>query len=99
MASAEHEDVWQVVVPSLDLSERRMLTMIYIEGLTQRQIARRLRIQRDAVASTVARAMRVIAARLENPIVVDAFPPREDRNDRPAATSSSEMPVNLANPA
>jgi DNA-directed RNA polymerase specialized sigma24 family protein len=51
----------------LDPLERRVLAMIYIDGLTQQQVAKRLGRQRDAVASAVARALRVVAESIETP--------------------------------
>jgi predicted DNA-binding protein (UPF0251 family) len=91
MATAESDEVWQAVVSSLDPLERRALTMIYIDGLTQRQIAQRLRLQRAAVSIAVARAMRVIAASVETPILVVNSAPYEDPDSQSGDTSLCDV--------
>lgn len=65
MVDDETDSVWRTVVPTLEPLERRALAMIYLDGLTQRQVAQRLGAQRTAVAIAVARAFRIIAGLVE----------------------------------
>ena len=65
MVPNETDDVWRTVVPTLEPLERRALAMIYLDGLTQRQVAQQLGRQRTDVSAAVARAVLVIAASVE----------------------------------
>lgn len=56
------DDLWRTVGACLDPFERRALQMIYLDGLTQREVAAVLRTGQPAVARAVAHAMHVVAA-------------------------------------
>ena len=87
MNAEEPDDVWRTVVPALDPLERRALTMIYRDGLTQRQIADRLQTRPSAVAVAVARAMRVVAAYVEFRDAAFISPAEVADNLRPSGTA------------
>jgi DNA-directed RNA polymerase specialized sigma24 family protein len=75
-------DVWNIVVPALDPLERRALALIYLNGLTQDQVAQRLGTQRRTIGIAVARAMRTIAVALEGTDVAEASQRRSDHEVR-----------------